>query len=84
MGPIVMGSTSKRPWPSGARFELLGQSDAKSPASHDRVEARGCLGVGGTNERGQKQAGEKARSKSDGRLDGRDGCGPAVLAVARG
>jgi hypothetical protein len=44
---------------------VLGQADAKSPASHDRVEARGRLGVGETNEGRQKQAGKRARSKSD-------------------
>ena len=47
---------------------VLGQANAKSSGSHDRVEARGCLGVGETNQGGQKQAGEKAKSKSDGRL----------------
>jgi hypothetical protein len=47
---------------------VLGQTDAKSSASHDRVEARVCLGVGRTNDGGQEHVGENARSKSDGTL----------------
>ena len=52
----------------GERPVVLGQTDAKSPARHDRVEARGCLGPGGTNEGGQKRAGEKAGTQSEGKL----------------
>jgi len=58
----LAGSVSERERPI-----VLGQADAKSSGSHNRVEARGRLGFGETNEGGQKQAGEKAKSKSDGR-----------------
>ena len=60
----LAGSVSERERPV-----VLGQADAKSPACHDRVEARGCLGVGGrTTEGGQEHVGEKARSQSNGTL----------------
>ncbi len=39
---------------------------AKNASSNDRVETRGRLDVGATDEGDQKQAGEDARSKSDG------------------
>ena len=53
----LAGSVSERERPA-----VLGQANAKSSGSHDRVEARGCLGVGETNQGGQKQAGEKAKA----------------------
>ena len=52
----------------GERPVVLGQADAKSATSHDRVEAGRCLRVSGANEGEQEHVGEKARSKSDGAL----------------
>ena len=75
----LAGSVSERERPV-----VLGQTHAKNASSNDRVEARGCLGVGGTDEGGQKQAGEKARSKSDGTLKkckGHGNLGPPLRAT---
>jgi hypothetical protein len=59
----LAGSVSERERPV-----VLGQTDAKSATSHDRVEARRCLRVNGANEGGQDHVGEKTGSQSDGAL----------------
>jgi hypothetical protein len=43
----LAGSFSER-----ERSVVFGQAEAKNPVSYDCVEARGGLGVGGTNEGG--------------------------------
>jgi hypothetical protein len=41
---------------------VLGQTDAKSATSHDRVETPRCLRVIGANEGDQEHVGEKAEA----------------------